>query len=96
LSLIWINRQITSAQTILFVAVPISRQGRRLTVSSCCGARHCARSESTREKQQDKDDRDNPDDAHAAVRAFRTLLSNDARNFLAEIRARWNGALFAD
>ena len=30
------------------------------------------------------------------VRAFRTLLSNDARTFLAEIRARWNGALFAD
>jgi hypothetical protein len=30
------------------------------------------------------------------VRAFRILLSQDARNFLAEIRARWDRALFAD
>src|SRR5665647_700603 len=30
------------------------------------------------------------------VKALRTLLSQDARNFLAQIRARWDGALFAD
>lgn len=30
------------------------------------------------------------------VSAFRSLLSQDARNFLAEIRARWGKALFAD
>ena len=30
------------------------------------------------------------------VAAFRILLSQDARNFLALIRARWDGALFAD
>jgi hypothetical protein len=30
------------------------------------------------------------------VKAFRILLSQDARNFLAQIRARWGSALFAD
>lgn len=30
------------------------------------------------------------------VKAFRILLSQDARNFLAQIRTRWGSALFAD
>jgi len=30
------------------------------------------------------------------VKAFRILLSQDARNFLAEVRTRWGGKLFAD
>jgi len=30
------------------------------------------------------------------VKAFRILLSQDARDFLAQIRARWGSALFAD
>ena len=30
------------------------------------------------------------------VRALRILLSQDARNFLAKVRARWGGALIAD
>jgi len=30
------------------------------------------------------------------VAAFRILLSQDARKFLAQIRARWDKALFAD
>jgi hypothetical protein len=30
------------------------------------------------------------------VKALRILLSQDARNFLAQIRVRWDGALFAD
>jgi hypothetical protein len=30
------------------------------------------------------------------VKAFRILLSQDARNFLAQIRSRWGSALFAD
>src|SRR5665647_1163699 len=30
------------------------------------------------------------------VKVFRVLLSQDARNFLAQIRARWGSALFAD